>query len=170
MEPKEGKEVFLTPEVQAEIQDELDAIKAEAFGRGKAEGAKLERERIQAVQAAGAGMPGHEKLVQEMMFDGQTTAGQASERILAAEKANRETRLEQIRTSAPKPVPAAAMPAPPSKDAAYDPNQIAQKARVHQAEMAAKGITISTREAVDHVLTAQGLKVGTEPVIPSASA
>lgn len=49
-------------------------------------GVTQERERIQAVQSQS--MPGHESLVQEMMFDGKTTGPEAAVKILAAERAN----------------------------------------------------------------------------------
>lgn len=136
--------------------------------RARTEGTKTERERIRAVETAGAGMPAHEKLVQELKYDGATTGPQASEKILAAERANREARLSNIRSEAPKPVPHAPAPAPESKEADYSPVEIGRKAQQYRAEMEHKGVKISAREATDHVLAEAGLKVGTEAALPAA--
>lgn len=65
------------PEIAAHF---TDMGKAE----GKKEGATAERERIQDVLAQS--MPGHEKLVQALAFDGETTGAQAAVKVLAAEK------------------------------------------------------------------------------------
>lgn len=150
----------------------IEAREAAALSRGNteglAEGAKVERERIQAIEVAGAGMPGHEKLVQELKYDGKTTGSQAAEKILAAEKASRETRLSTMRSEAPKPVPNAPAPAPAGKESDYNPTEIAAKARQYSAEMEHKGIKVSAREATDHVLAEGGFKVGTEPVTAGA--
>ena len=53
---------------------------------GMAAGAKAERERIQAIEAEADGLPGHEKLVASLKFDGKTTGEQAATAILRAEK------------------------------------------------------------------------------------
>jgi ATP-dependent Clp protease protease subunit len=58
---------------------------------GKGEGAKTELARIKAVQAQI--LPGHEKLIGELMFDGTTTGEQAAVKVLAAENMKRETTL-----------------------------------------------------------------------------
>jgi signal peptide peptidase SppA len=47
-------------------------------------GATQERERIQAVRAAA--MPGHEALIEQLAFDGKSTAGDAAQQVLAAER------------------------------------------------------------------------------------
>jgi len=47
-------------------------------------GATQERERIQAVRAAA--MPGHEGLIEQLAFDGKSTAGDAAQQVLAAER------------------------------------------------------------------------------------
>lgn len=49
-----------------------------------AEGVKKENERIQAVR--GQLISGHEKLIEDLMFDGETTGEQAAVKVLAAEK------------------------------------------------------------------------------------
>jgi hypothetical protein len=51
------------------------------------EGAESERARIQAVQEQS--LPGHEALIQTLMFDGKTTGPGAAVQILAAEKEQR---------------------------------------------------------------------------------
>jgi hypothetical protein len=80
--------------------------------RGKAEGAdiaaKAERERIQSVEAQL--IPGHEKLIQEMKFDGKTTGEQAAVRILQAEKTLRENVLANLAADATLPVKHAPAP------------------------------------------------------------
>lgn len=61
----------------------------------KKEGAKAERERIMAIKAQA--IPGHEALIEAMMFDGVTTPEQAAMKILAAEKSLRESKLEAFK-------------------------------------------------------------------------
>lgn len=153
-------------EGRAEEGKDIGIALRDALNQGRLEGADSERARIEAVEAAGAGMPGHEKLIQELKYDGKTTGQEASQKILAAEKASREARLANIRAAAPNPVPHAAAPAaaPAEKESAYNPVTIARKARQYRTEMDQKGVKISAREATDHVLEAEGLKVGTEPV------
>jgi hypothetical protein len=174
---------------KAEIEQEkadLKALEDAAFDRGrieglkngettmdrkvaeaKAAGAEQERERIRAVEANAH--PGHEKLVTELKFDGKTTGPEAAQKILDAEKAGRQSRLDQIRAEAPKPAPASPPPAAPKDATGYKPAEVALKARRYQAEMAAKGVRVSTTEATNHVLEAEGFKVGTEPVGPPAA-
>lgn len=73
---------------------------------GLATGTKTERERIQAVEAQS--LPGHEALIAQMKFDGVTTGPEAAVKILAAEKAVRETKLAAIqKDESAKTVPAA---------------------------------------------------------------
>lgn len=91
---------------------EGEASKAEA----KAEGAREERDRIQGIEAIG--LPGHEALVQELKFDGKTSPAEASQKIVAAEKAKREQKLESLKGQAPKPAPAASVP----ETSGIDPN------------------------------------------------
>jgi hypothetical protein len=121
----------LTQELDKEAKVQLKSIEDAAFERGKAEGiktenqraaaaqaeamalgAKTERERIQAV--LDVSLPGHEALVQELAFDGKTTAPEAAQRVLAAEKTARDRRLANLKADAPPPAPAAV--APPSSD------------------------------------------------------
>lgn len=65
----------------------LDTVKTEhsqIAAALTAEGSQAERERIQGVYAAK--MPGHEELIETLMFDGKTTGGDAASQILAAHK------------------------------------------------------------------------------------
>lgn len=80
----------------------LEKGKAEAQDTAREEGAKAERERIQAVESQS--IPGHEKLIQELKFDGKTTGEQAAVQILQAEKALRTNMKNQLDADAVKPV------------------------------------------------------------------
>lgn len=62
---------------------------------GLAEGADIERERIQAIRAQA--LPGHEALIELLAFDGKTTGPEAATQVLAAEKARGAARLNQLR-------------------------------------------------------------------------
>jgi capsid assembly protease len=55
------------------------------LGEGRAEGAQTERERIQAVHAQT--LPGHEKLITALMWDGKTSGPEAAVQVLNAERA-----------------------------------------------------------------------------------
>jgi ClpP class serine protease len=93
---------------QADAGLSLDALRAEhpeLVSTLQAEGADRERARILAVQAQAKGFPGHDDLLAEMMGDGATTGPEAAERILAAERALGERRLETLRAAAPAPLP-----------------------------------------------------------------
>jgi len=69
----------------------------------KTEGATAERERIQSVQDQL--IPGHEDLIQTLMFDGETTGPEAAVKILVAEKKLRTDTLEQHQKDAPDALP-----------------------------------------------------------------
>jgi ClpP class serine protease len=76
-----------------------------------AEGATAERARIQGVQ--GAALPGYEKDIEAMMFDGVTSAEGAAVKILGLEKAARAGQLAGTRAdAAPLAAVAALQPAP----------------------------------------------------------
>jgi len=80
---------------------------SEGLARGTDEGLKAgiekERSRIQAVE--GSLLPGHEALVESMKYDGVTTGEQAAVKILHAEKALRETKLQDFSSDKPPVVP-----------------------------------------------------------------
>ena len=67
-----------------DLSTDLDLLRRQWFSAG----AKSERARIQAVQEQC--LPGHEALIQTLMFDGKTTGDQAAVQILAAEKKRRD--------------------------------------------------------------------------------
>jgi signal peptide peptidase SppA len=81
-----------------------------------AEGAKAERERIQAVEAQT--IPGHESLIAAMKFDGKSTGGDAAQAVLAAERKQRAAHATASAAEAPKPVPT--VPSTPGAEAAAD--------------------------------------------------
>jgi ClpP class serine protease len=86
-------------EARADFADiDVDAVRVEA----RTEGAKAERERIESVQAQS--MAGHEKLIQTLMFDGETTGEQAAVKVLQAEREGRQTQYTTV-TKRPDPVP-----------------------------------------------------------------
>jgi capsid assembly protease len=113
---EEGKAAGVVEGVEAGKKAGYDAGKTE----GVTEGAKLEQERIKAVQAAL--IPGHEALIEAMIADGKTTGNEAMAAVIAAEKKTREGELAKIKADAI--TPAAATPAPSADDAgvAVDPN------------------------------------------------
>ncbi|MCI0430770.1 MAG: S49 family peptidase [Rhodospirillales bacterium] len=91
----------------------IEEGRAAGFKDGKAEGlaagADAERARIQAVKAAS--LPGHEALIETLMFDGVTTGADAAAKVIAAEREKRGARLQAIAADAPKAVPHAIAPA-----------------------------------------------------------
>lgn len=77
-------------------KDIYDAIRALGYDEGKKagmeEGAKAEMARIRAVRAQS--LPGHEALIESLMFDGTTTGEQAAVAVLNAEKTLRAAKLD----------------------------------------------------------------------------
>lgn len=86
-----------------------EQVKTIGFDEGRtaglSEGAKIERERIQSVEAQL--MPGHEKLIADLKFDGKTTGPEAAVQVLNAHKAILQQAHNTFVEEAPKPVPAA---------------------------------------------------------------
>ncbi|MCK5541703.1 MAG: hypothetical protein KAI40_03350 [Desulfobacterales bacterium] len=83
--PKKGDEMEFTIELLTDKAPELlKKIQADATDEGKKAGAAAECLRIQEV--AGQLMPGHRSLIEKLMFDGKTTAGEAAIAVLQAEK------------------------------------------------------------------------------------
>lgn len=87
------------PELLAKIQE---AARAEGLTAGLAEGAKKEVVRIKAV--AEQLMPGHEALIQGLMYDGKTTGEQAAVQVLAAEKLVRVNAAQNLAADGVAPV------------------------------------------------------------------
>lgn len=95
----------------------LEQIQKDSFAEGEAEGRKAgadaERERIRAVHDQM--LVGHEKLINECMFDGKTTGPEAAVKILAVEKTARDKHSANLHADAP-----AAVTMPPNNEVASD--------------------------------------------------
>lgn len=93
---KEAPEVYgaLIAKGKAEAANETEEKIKAAEEKGRQEGRTAEIERIIAVKEQG--LPGHEKLIEEMMFDGKTTAGEAAIAINKAEKEKRAGALSNL--------------------------------------------------------------------------
>lgn len=74
-------------------------------------GATQERERIQTVLAVGDNLPGHEKLLNTLAFDGKTTAPEASMAVLKAEGDQRAAAIKAHADDAPEAAKGSAAPA-----------------------------------------------------------
>ena len=127
--------------MQTKHAAELAEVRAEAIEAG----AKAERERIAAIEAAA--LPGHEALVAQMKADG-TSAADAALKILAAEKNKLAQMNKNLHADAPDPAPVSepgnAAPSP-------DYKELARRAAEYVDAEAAKGKTISYTEAVEKV-------------------
>lgn len=112
------------------------------------EGAAAERQRILDVQSQT--MPGHEELVNTLMFDGKTTGPEAAVQILQAEKAQKQKLAADMADDAPAPVSPA--PVVTGEDMAADvpdnANDLAKAAKKICAVAEARGETISAADAV----------------------
>jgi hypothetical protein len=97
------------PEIMAALEKSafdngFSAGLAKGTEDGLKAGANKELARIKAVE--GSSLPGHEALIAQMKFDGVTTGEQAAVKILHAEKALRETKLQDYAADKPPVVPA----------------------------------------------------------------
>lgn len=81
-------------------------VNTAALTAAREEGAAAERSRIQGVESAC--MPGHEKLIAELKFDGKTAPGDAALQILGAEKQLRTGALNALKEGANDAVPTVA--------------------------------------------------------------
>ena len=116
------------------VKAAVDATKIEAFESGKKAGAEGELKRIQAVEAQL--MPGHEKLVAELKFDGKTTGPEAAEKVLAAERKALGDRATALRADAPDP--AKSSTPDPTKEAEAEKNKNSSSAsKTPEADAAA---------------------------------
>lgn len=123
----------------------------------RSEGAVQERARIQAVLAQS--LPGHEALVQQLAFDGQTSGDQAAAAVLCAERQHRERQVADLRADVPRPLPHDASAA----DAGGDPNPqpaaspmarahtLAQAIAAKQAQARTAGRTLNAVEALAQI-------------------
>lgn len=122
---------------RASFEQEHAPLFAQLRAEFTALGATQERERIQAVLAVGDGLPGHEKLLAGLAYDGKTTAAEASVAVLAAEKAQRQAAIAAHRNDAPEPAKTSTAPA--NTDKTKD-QQVAE-AKAYAAE---KGVDFIT--------------------------
>lgn len=121
------------PEIHEEIRRAgYDAGLAKGVETGRAEGfeagKKAERDRIREVE--GVSIPGHEKLIAELKFNGTTTGPEAAVKVLEAEKALRETKRESFVADAAKPAPAAPAPAKEDPEAELAKLPLEQQAKI----------------------------------------
>ena len=107
----DSKATKQAPEISAEyIKSEYPGVYEQiskeghvnGLSEGQAEGAKAERERIQAVK--GQTIPGEEALVEELMFDGKTSGPEAAVKILGRHKAKLVNQSEALAEGAADPV------------------------------------------------------------------
>lgn len=125
-----------TPITRASFEQDHAPLFAQLRGEFTTLGATQERERIQAVMALGANLPGHDKLLATMAFDGKTTAPEASMAVLKAEGDARAAAIKAHQDDAPNPAQASATP--PDKGAKSKAEQVAEA----QAHAKAKGIDL----------------------------
>jgi hypothetical protein len=102
---KDVKDLY--PEIhEAILKEGFEAGLTEGTAKGNAEGAKIgaeaERKRIQDVESQC--IPGHEKLIADLKYDGKTTGPEAAVKVLAAEKEARIGYLKNMKEGAPKVV------------------------------------------------------------------
>ena len=103
---QEVSDMEITVEVlKNKYPDVAKALIDEGREAGTADGASGERERIQAVREQS--MPGHEALINTLMFDGETTGEQAAVQVLRAEKKLRADAQANLQDDAVPPVNAA---------------------------------------------------------------
>lgn len=124
------------PLTRASFEQDHAPLFAQLRGEFTTLGATQERERIQAVLAVGDGLPGHEKLLASLAFDGKTTAADASMAVLAAEKSQRAAAASAHANDAPTAAKPSATP--PDQGAKTKDQQVAEA----QAHAKAKGIDL----------------------------
>lgn len=140
-----------TEQIVAALNAELPTVAAAM----RAAGASAERERIQAVRAQL--MPGHEKLVEQLAFDGKTTGPEAAVQVVNAERAALEARRKNLSGDTPPPVPsdASATGDPPATekdkpkgDPQAEAADLAQRIAKVQADARAAGREINAVQAL----------------------
>jgi len=103
---------------QSIVAEAYDKGVADGKDQGKKEGVESERARIQGVETQL--IPGHEKLIAGLKYDGKTTGPEAAVKILEAEKNLRSGIVSNLAADAVKPI---AQPTPPVVDGeGVDPN------------------------------------------------
>ncbi|MCS4509142.1 S49 family peptidase [Xylophilus ampelinus] len=122
---------------RASFEQEHAALFAQLQTEFSAKAATQERERIQAVMAIGADVPGHDKLLAALAFDGKTTAPEASMAVLKAEGATRVAAAQAHAKDAPQPAKGSAAPAQGAGDKTK-----AQKVAEAQAYAKSEGVDL----------------------------
>ncbi len=125
-----------TPITRASFEQDHAPLFAQLRGEFSALGATKERERIQAVLAVGANLPGHEKLLNTLAIDGKTTAPEASMAVLKAEGDQRAAAIKAHADDAPAAAQGSAAPA--DKGAKTKEQMVAEA----QAHAKAKGVDL----------------------------
>jgi capsid assembly protease len=143
----------MTPQEQAA---KFVAENPEAAVLLRAEGAAGERGRIQAVR--GQLLAGHEKLIEQLAFDGKTTGPEAAVAVLNAERTLAATRVSDIAADTPPPLASDATAAadggaqaaetPAATSPMAEARQLAAAMAKKQAEAAAAGQTLSAVDAL----------------------
>ena len=82
-----------------------EALRADGRAAGLPDGAESERNRIRDVEAQS--MPGHEKLIAGLKFDGKTSGAEAALQVLAAERTKLAGINSDLKSDAPAPAAAA---------------------------------------------------------------
>lgn len=126
------------PVTRASFEQDHAPLFAQLRGEFSTLGATQERERIQAVLAVGANLPGHEKLLNTLAFDGSTTAPEASMAVLKAEGDQRAAAIRAHEDDAPEAAKGSAAPA--DKGAKTKDQQVAEA----QAYVKANGVDLVT--------------------------
>lgn len=134
-----------TPMDRATLEQQHPALFAQLQSEFSAAGATAERVRIQAVLAVGEGLPGHEKLLMAMAYDGKSTQADASLAVLTAEKAARAAAAAAHANDAPP----AAKPSAAPNDIAKTKAQQVTEAQAYAAEH--KTDLVSALKALGHV-------------------
>lgn len=102
-----------------------------------AQGVEQERARIQGVE--NAMLPGHEKLIAGLKFDGKTSPGDAALAVLAAESEARGSAAQALADDAPQPVRTRATP---------DQSQEQKKGDKTKDEQAAEAAMLAAKEGI----------------------
>ena len=123
---------------RATLEQQHPALFAQLQTELAASGAAAERQRIAAVLAVGDGLPGHEKLLSTLAYDGKTTPEAAALAVLAAEKQSRAAAIAAHTSDAPPAVKPSAAPQDAAPTAAEA--SAAAAARAVAAFNAANGV------------------------------
>lgn len=106
----EGGPTMADPITRESLERDHAALFAQVRSEFVDLGATQERDRIADVRAQGAALPGHEKLIEQLAYDGKTTGPEAAAALVAAEGAARRTAAQAHFSDAPAAVPNAAAP------------------------------------------------------------